>query len=417
MKRIILISFLILGFWTLRSQDFMYQAELPIVDSSGYYHIFLSPDVTSKLNYKFSDLRIFDKKNNEIPYIRLAEDEIYKTAKSRTVKILQNEHKVIKKHTYLLVHNSNMQLINNFDIIVNNPMGAEAWINISGSNNLKNWNILKNNARYMPEFSDSVTAEIRIDDIPETKFEYYRIFIFDYNKTIFEVQKVLNYDIPKREVKFVELDNPSFTQDDSTEANQTILKLFYDNPQYIDKIKFYIKSPDNYLRTAEIVKKDSATGKRIRLQFYDQNQKDFYLCSDSINEILLSRYYAQNLFLIINNNDDKPLQFSKVRAFQREEFLVAYLEKGKNYSVYFGNKNVPPPIYDLKFFKNKIPVICQEIPIKNIILIDEQSKDKSKIKVKAIYLWIAFGVVILILAGISFKMFASKKTDDPKFEL
>lgn len=392
-----------------KSQDFLYHAELPSVDTSGYYYVFLSPEVTSKLNYKFSDLRIYDKKNKEVPYVRLLGDEIYKTAKSQEVKILQNEHKRIKKYTYLLIHNSNLQLINNLVAIVDNPMNSEAWVNISGSNDLKNWNILKNNSRYMPEFSDSTTAEIRIDDIPESKFEYYRIYIFDYNKTVFSVHKILNFDIQKKNEEFVNVEKPYFEQDDSTETNQTILKLSFESPQYIDKIKFKIKSPENFLRTAEITKKDSATGKRIRLQFYDQNQTDFYLCSDSTNELRMSRYYAQNLYLIVNNNDDTPLQFSDINVFQLKEFLIAYLKKGEKYTVFFGNKNVPPPIYDLKFFKNKIPSKCPKISIINIESTTQPNNDNSEIKVKPVFLWIVFVIVILILAGISIKMFVYSK--------
>ncbi|MBN2891747.1 MAG: hypothetical protein JXL97_07760 [Bacteroidales bacterium] len=417
-KIILTYTFLILGLSFAFSQEFAYQAELPKVDSSGYYHIFLSPDVTSKLNYKFSDIRIFDNKKVEVPFIRLTEDEIYKTAKNKEIKLLQNEHKMVKKYTYLLVHNSELLDINNLVLIVKNPLNAEAWMNISGSNDLKNWNILKNNTRYMPEFSDSVTAEIRITDLPESKFEYYRIFIFDYNKTIFNVNKVLNFEIQNKTIEYVEVSKPDFEQDDTTEANQTILKISFDNPQYIDKIKFYIKSPKYYLRTAEIVKKDSATGKRIRLQLYDQNQQDFYLCSDSTNELLLSRYFAKNLYLLVNNNDDKPLQFGDIEVFQREEFLVAYLEPGKEYTILFGNQNVPPPIYDLKFFKYKIPSVCPEIPIENITLITDLDKNQMVVKVKPIYLWLAFGVVILILAAISVRMFiTSKKSDDEGIEL
>lgn len=410
--------FIVFSVSFLSSQEFAYQAELPKVDSSGYYHIFLSPEITSKLNYKFSDIRILDKKDKEVPYIRLGEDEMYKTAKSKQIKILQNEYKRVKKYTYLLVHNSDLSAISNLVLIVDNPMNAEAWINVSGSNDLNSWNILKNNSRYMPEFSDSSLAEIRIDDIPESKFEYYRIFLFDFNKTVFNVHKVLNFDIQKKNEEFVDVMKPDFEQDDTSEANQTILKLSFEEPQYIDKIKFFIESPKFYLRTAEIVKKDSATGKRIRLQFYDQNQQDFYLCSDSLNELMLSRYYAQNLFLIVNNNDDTPLKFSDVDVLQREEFIVAYLEKNEKYLLYFGNKNVPPPIYDLKFFKTKIPSKCPEIHITNVIELTDSNKNQKVVKVKPIYLWLAFGIVIIILAAISVRMFiTAKRPDDEGIEL
>ena len=198
MRRFIhILTLLFITYSNIAAQDFLHKAEIPKVDSSGYYHIFLSPDVTSKLNYKFSDFRIYDNNKLEIPYIRLAEDELFKTAKSNVIRILQNEYRRVKKHTFLLLQNHKLRKISNLVIIVDNPMNAEAWVNISGSNDMKNWSLLKNNSRYMPEFSDSTTAEIRITDLPESEFEYFRIFIFDFNKITFNVHKVLNFEIEK----------------------------------------------------------------------------------------------------------------------------------------------------------------------------------------------------------------------------
>ncbi len=417
MKNFYVVIIVFFATFTLKSQEYLYQASLPEIDSSAYYHIFLPPAVTSKLNHKFSDIRIFDKEDNEIPYIRLSEDEIFKTAKSSEIKILQNDYKRPKKYTYLLLHNDAQKKINNLVLIAENPQNAEAWVNIAGSNDLKNWNVLKNNSRYMPEYSDSATAQIRIKDLPESNFEYYRILLYDYNKVVFKVLKVLNFNIAKKDVEFVQVPKPTFSQDDTTETDKTIVQIEFDQPQYIDKIWFGISEPEHYLRKAEITKKDSTSGKRIRLQFYDQNQKDFYLCSDSINDLLLSRYYAKNLYLIVKNNDDRPLKFEDIVAYQKKEYIVAHLEENIEYKLLFGNPNVPAPIYDLKFFKNKIPPECPVITAKDVQKIKDL-KDKNKsVYVKPIYLWIIFFVVLLVLAGISVKMFVfSNKNDNNKEE-
>lgn len=413
----IFIAFFLFLPFSIFSQDFLFQASIPSVDSSAYYHIFLPPNVTANLNHKFSDLRIYDQNQLETPYIRLSEDEIYKTAKSIEFKILQNNYKKTKKYTNILIQNANFIDINNLVLIVDNPQNSEAWVNISGSNDMKNWNVLKNNSRYMPEYSDSATAQIRINDLPESKFEYYRILIYDYNKLIFNVTKVLNFDIANNNIEFVEVEKPTFIQDDSSESNLTIVQISFNQPQYIDKILFEISEPENYLRKAEIAKKDSTTGKRIRLQFYDQNQKDFYLCSDSTNELLLSRYYAKNMFLIVTNNDDSPLNFSNIVAYQQKEYIVAYLEADKEYTLLFGNKNVPAPIYDLKFFKNNIPAICEIVEVTDVKQLTDSQNNTKTVHIKPIYLWIVFLIVITVLALISVKMFFFSKNSNTKIEL
>ena len=266
----------------------------------------------------------------------------------------------------------------------------------------------------MPEYSDSAKAEVRIIELPETNYDYYRIFVFDFGRYVFNVHNVINYDIGQKNNDFVELPKPNFSQDDTSELNKSIINIKFNEPQYVDKLKFQIKSPTYYLRKAEITKKDTTSGKKIRLQLYDQNQEDFFLCSDSSNTLLLSRYYVQNMFLTVYNNDNQPLKFSDIRAYQRKEYIIAYLKKGKKYTVRFGNKNVAPPIYDLKFFKNKIPAKCPEISVKNVKKAIDEKNNKKNIYVNPVYLWIIFGIVIIILTLISIKVFLlnKKNTED-----
>jgi len=387
------------------AQDFKWKVEVPRVDSSGYYNIFLRPEITAKLNKKFSDIRIFDKQNNEVPYIRLSEDDQFKTAKRSELVIMQNEHKMAKKYTMALIHNPEKIEFENFVLIIEQT-DAEKWIHLSGSNDLKNWNILKNNTRYQSEFSDSATAEIRMLDLPKTNYEYYKLLIFDYNKEVINLEKVITYKTIKKQKEYTEVMQPSFYQNDTTEKTRTLLKINFAEMQYIDKIVFEISNPKHYLRKAELTKNDTTTGKKIRIDYHDSKQKDFYLCSDSTNELMLSKYTAKELYLVVENNDDINLTFSNVKAYQENEYLTAFLEKGKKYYINFGNKNVEVPIYDLKFFRSKIPENKPTLSVSEITqLIDDKDKNNGSIFVKPFFLWIAFGIVVVILALISIKVF------------
>ena len=409
MKKFFLIISIFISANSIFAQDFNWKVEIPVVDSSAYYNIFLRPEITANLNYKFSDVRIYNTKQKEVPFIRLSQEDEFKTLKSKKVKIIQNEHKVAKKYTFVLIHNSKKEIYDNFVLIIKQT-DAEKWVHISGSNDLKNWHILKNNTRYQSEYSDSTTAELRLLDIPASKYEYYKILLFDYNKDVFEVYKILNYDIGNNKKQYSEVVQPTFKQDDTTQANRTLLKIKFPKTQYIDKIVFEIESPKYYLRKAELTKQDSSTGKKIRLEYYDEAQKDFYLTSDSTNVLMLSKFYAKELILVIDNNDDIPLKISNVRAFQENEYLTAFLQENQKYIVEFGNKNVPPPIYDLKFFKEKIPAKLDVIQVSEITqLIDIKDVKHGALYIKPFYLWIAFGIVIIILSLISVKVFKKYK--------
>jgi len=170
-----------------------------------------------------------------------------------------------------------------------------------------------------------------------------------------------------------------------------------------------VSEPQIYYRKAEISQKDSVTGRKIYMQFFNPTQKEFYLNSDTTNEIMLQRFYSKTLYLTIYNNDDLPLKFSKVEAFQINNYLVAYLKEGQKYYLRFGNSNLPNPVYDIKFFSSKIPQIRPYIEPLNVTSYKTNQQTNKSIKVAKTILWIVFFLVIALLAGISIKLFLNKR--------
>jgi len=406
-KNIFFTIFLVNIFFNCYSQLFEWEAQVNEVDSSNYYDIFIRPEITSKLNYKFSDIRIFDENDAEIPFLRRSEINKDKSSFLEKFQIIENQHKISKKYTSVIISNSQKKVIDNMLMVLENTK-SEVWLNISGSDDNKNWEILKNNKRYQPEFSDSLLAKVEITDIPSSKYLYYKILIYDFNAEVINLVQIYNYKIIEFDRKFTEVAKPLFAQDDTSEVGRTIVNISFPEEQYIDKIFFEINKPKYFLRKAEIAKKDSSTGKKIKLAYYDESQKDFNLCSDSINVLHLSKYKAKELFLVIDNNDDTPLQISDITAYQENEYFVAFLEKGKKYTIRFGNKNIATPIYDIKFFQNKIPDKVQIVEIKELNQLYNPDKDNiNQMKIEPELLWLSFGIVILILGLISLKVFKS----------
>ena len=66
---IIFLLLFLLGVINSRAQNFSYQAQLQEVTESGFHRIILNPDVESKVNPNDEDLRLFDSKLIEVPYV------------------------------------------------------------------------------------------------------------------------------------------------------------------------------------------------------------------------------------------------------------------------------------------------------------------------------------------------------------
>ncbi len=408
MKKYIFIGLFVLACSICKAQIFKYKANIEIIDTSMYYSIYLSPEITSKLNHKFSDIRIYDSQDNEIPYLLKNEivDNLYQTMQA--MKIVENNHKISKKHTVIKIENIYELDINNISLVIENT-DAEKWFNISGSEDDKNWDIIKNNTRYQSEFSDSATASLNIRDLPTTNYKFYKILVYDYNNEKIKVLKIYNYQTLDLNREFSEIQKPHFKQDDSSEINKTVVHISFPEDQYVDRFDFEISKPRYYLRKAELVNIDTSSGKKIRLDYYDSRQQEFYLNSDSVNQILLSRYKIKNLQLVIYNNDNAPLEIANITAYQQKEYIIAFLNKNEQYTLKFGNINLPAPVYDLKFFKDQIPVNTTKITTdKPIEIYDANLKNKFNIYVKPQYLWGAFIFVLILLGIIAFQTLRKK---------
>lgn len=411
MRNKILILIFLACFFKSYSQNFLFEAQISPVDSSGFYNIFLPPAITSKLNNKFSDIRLMDKKDREIPYLNFNFQNNLNRANLNELEIIENQHKKIKKFIQLLIQNNSNNPVENLILLVEKPKVTECWITISGSDDQLNWFVIKTNSRYQPEKSDSTRAEIYINDLKTSNFKFYKIILFDNNKHTFEVNKIYSYKKIIQNYQFTKLTSTTISQDDSTEKGKTILKIDFSEPQYIDKIVFYISDPAIYYRKAEISQKDSMTGRKIYMQFFNPTQKEFYLNSDTTNELMLQRFYSKTLYLTVFNNDDLPLKFAKVEAFQIKNYLVAFLKEGQKYFLRFGNSNLPNPVYDIKFFSSKIPQIRPDIEPLDISSYQTTKQTNKSIKVAKAILWIFFFLVIALLAGISVKLFLNKRKE------
>ena len=60
--------------FSLSAQIFHWESPVDTVNKDGYYRILLQPDVTSKLQTSFADVRIYDQENYETPYLVYKEE-------------------------------------------------------------------------------------------------------------------------------------------------------------------------------------------------------------------------------------------------------------------------------------------------------------------------------------------------------
>jgi len=380
------------------AQNYRFNAKIIKVTEEGYYKVPLPPNVISELKHSFPDIRIIDSDNNEIQYIlkkeKLVSDKIIKTE----LNIIKNKHKKFKHLTELRVENKGFDISNLIFKIKNthNPV----FVKIYGSDDNDTWFVLKDNFPAVPEYTDADSTDIKIMDIPNNSFDYFKVIFYDYDEDPIDITNVFFYSLSDIRAEYVQLKSPKIIQKDT--LNKSIITLTYDKPQFIDMISFGIKGPEYYLRKVNMDKNDTSSSPKTGEEYYDQYKKEFYIGSLKSNRIYLYDFKAEKIEFVIDNKDNQSLQVFKANTYQLKNYLVTYLKPDEEYHLLYGNCKAIFPSYDLPYFKDTIPEILSEARIYNI---KKTKGTNGKVKViwnfPSSYLWYSIGILGIILLIVS----------------
>ncbi len=397
-------AFYLLPLQNANAQSFKWYSSIEKVHETAFYNVYLNPAVTSKLRYELPDIRLFDEKNNENPFI-LRLDRTYNYAKKiKKLEIIKNKYNFRKGLRQVIVENKWKDEITNFTVHLKNT-DAVVTIKLSGSYDKKHWYILKNSSAFHIKLNDKEQVEIVLEDIPENDFKYYSFEISGNNKQKLDVKAVYFRKLIHVQRNYMQLISPEFTQDNSSISGKSIITINFEKPEFIDKLMFRFNDEDYFLRKATILKTDTVGEKKINLQQFDRTKKEIIISSSTKNEILFANFKAQQIRIEIENQDDNPLELTSVRAYQLNAYLIAHLDKNKEYTLRFGSKNVAAPLYDLNYFTDSIPLELAMVEVGKVYPNLEDGNLSYKFKMPVYILWFLAIAIVLFFGFMVFKLF------------
>lgn len=405
MKKTIVISILLSITTGLFSQEFKYKSKLDKNTTNSFYSIDLKTDVVSNLSNQFNDLRVKDEQGTELPFFMERED--FEVSK-RVFKSYKIKEKIHWKNgaTVLIIENTTHQKINNLQLQIKN-FDVRKHLELAGSDDYENWYTIKDNYLFRPANGLNTTSAVKSLNFPYVDYKYYRIVIYDCFSLPINVLKVGYYDTYQEKGKFKQLNQPELTRFDSMETKETYIHVKYKSTPYFDKLVFKIDKPLFYYRDAKICLKREDKKGRVH---YDVIE---YLTLNSNSDLTtyFNAFQYPDFYIVIENEDNPPLENVQLEAFQLNRYLIAYLDEGKEYHLEFGNeKLVTPPNYDITHFKNKIGGDIPQLSTGNVSVIEYQVKEK--IITSTLWIWSAISLVAILLGYLSFKMITEMETKE-----
>jgi hypothetical protein len=395
------------------AQKFYASAELDHVSVDTFYRIPITPVLAQHLQSSFANVRLFDSKNQQVPFI-LQEEQPEYTQETFT------EYEVVEKKqdkgccTTLIVRNNTETIIGNISLVIRNADVVKQ-ATLSGSDDLKEWFAIREKFTLQSLSSAHGPVEIKPVHFPLSSYQYYKLFIHDSVSAPLNIIKAGYYDVRTSSGIHTPVASKSISTSDSTSEKKTYLSLSFSAPQLIDKIELVMSGSPYFSRPARILEKHRVK-KGKRTTDYFSTVQSFTIDSAHPSVIALPSLRTKELIIEIENGDNPPLQVKSWQAFQLNRHLVAWLRKGESYTLKFSAENMSYPQYDLSRFSHILPDSIHAIGTATVrAIVQKPAVEKSPVIFSSkILIWIAIVVVIAALGFMSVRMVreASQKKGD-----
>jgi len=378
------------------ADEFKVSAKIDSVPKTGYYEIQINPRLISFSKEDYSDIRLFSKRGDEVPYILREEQPATSITGFKEHIIIENRYLESKKMSRVVVHNITKKTFSSFVLVVRNSEVDKELI-IKGSDNNKDWYFIqKDKLRRLGNYNE--TTGLFILEFPKSDYEYFELSTNDKKKDPIRIVKVGYYDSKFMEGLYSEVSVNKFSQKDSSDKKSYII-IHFDQNSEINRLNFKVSGPELFRRDAIIgnfrIQNDNKVFEYI---------ESFEISSSKPSQWEFEKLRVSELVLVIMNYDNIPLKVEEVKAFQLNKYLIANLKTGESYFVRTANNLAIKPDYDLKYFSDSIPETLVTLNTNDIELSQIAQPDTPKVFFTKTVLWSVIILIVGLLAFLSVRM-------------
>jgi hypothetical protein len=366
-----------------------FTAALEPAANTSFYKINLSPALIAHCRNDLYDIRIWDNESGQqVPYLLKSDASRFFENNFVNFPILSVAKKA-DKQTHILIKGNHTTPIGNLLLFIKNTDAVRS-VTLSGSDNNRNWYVIKENIYLDEYFSNHSDEFIQTLSFPPSKYAFYQLTIIGERILPVNITRAGLYTQQVTEGKYAPVPVKEITQQDSSDK-KTYISLRLDAPYLIHKISIQCAGPKYFNRLLEInttPEKQSIHENRFRIS--SNGNSSFPLKSTKTNKIVL----------VVHNEDNPPLKITGITCSQLNQSLFTYLEVNKKYSLRFGDSAAGAPAYDLNFFKDSIPAKPPLLAYGPIEVRNPAPLEKKETVITKQWMW-----AIILAAGIGLLLF------------
>jgi hypothetical protein len=392
----LILSISLFAYNILSATEYKVIAKVDRVTQPGYYKILLLPDVISYSSMDYGDIRLFNSKNNEIPYIFREEEPASAISGFKEYPLLENKYYGTRKYTRVVIHNIRKDVLSELNVIIRNS-DTEKEITLKGSDNQTDWFIIRRGWFDSSESFDETSQRMEFT-FPKSNYEYLELTINDKKKDPVQVMAVGYYDTQLINGLYTAVPVKEIRKVDSAD-HRSYVTLRFGKEYEISRLIVNVTEPELYHRNCSLGNYVSHKQKKV---FQESGYYELSSTDHSPWEINKTR--TKELVIVIENSDNVPFTAVKVKAFQLNKYLIAKLEPGETYEVRTGNNKLTLPDYDLKYFTDSIPANLVLLHTSEVKATGLETSGVSKTFFTKTVLWVVIVLVIGLLGFLSVRM-------------
>lgn len=372
-----------------------------------WHKVILPNEIFGKVMPDLSDIRIYGiaKTNDTIesPYIlRFAEDKISQKDVSFN---LINQSKNDNGY-YFTFEIPTKDAINQLKL----DFGQQNFdwrLALEGSQNQQEWFTIVENYRILSirnEFTDFQFTKLAF---PNSKYRYFRLHINSSVKPDFIAAKISLIDIIDGD--FRSYNFSSIKTGNDKQNKQAIINLNLKSAVPVCYLKIFVKDTFDYYRPITIKYLTDSVNTQQGWKYSYSTLTSGTLNSIEGNIFLFSSTILKNLKVVIENQDNKPLQIDSlvVKGYVYE--LLGRFTEPATYYLTYGNILASKPQYDIERFTDKIPTTLKILKLGDEQSIGKNAKPKTEpLFQNKIWLWSIMALIIILLGWFSIGMIKKK---------
>lgn len=385
--------------------SFNYKRKVKDVFQEGWYRIVLTPEIFKHINQEFGDLRLYsinEGDTTEIPcLLNIRETKIKKNDLQLA---LINQSK--KDGALYLGFELPKGEKTNFIDLSFEEENFFAFVTIEGSENRKEWFGITDEQRIFSVQNNYEHYKNGVVHFPVAGYKYLRVSVksdtpLTFRSALFQHQQV--------EAGTFENISLQWNTVNDKRAKKSVITATLDHYRPVSNLEIKFGNNHDFYRSAEIaVLADSFKTEKGWLKNYTTVYSG-YVTSYNANIFNLGFQLSSEIRITVFNNDNIPLAIETVTASGASVELQAKLTSANTF-LFYGNKSVGRPSYDIDHFREKIPAIALVVGLgseENIAFAQRQASALFKNK---FWLWGIMIAVIGVLGLFTLLMMKGKES-------